>query len=474
MDHNVGVVYKPETVKNPVYTLNNAIAQGIVNYVRIYFVNLANIRRCRIVPIDYFTQLVQSKRPGVNVGQVVVGLLDLITPPGFSAIGDFLYATDLPTLRPLPFAPGHMAVLGNYEEKLPYRDSSGKMSVSVPVCPRTLLKRVVEEAQTSSQTKFLVGFETEFILLSSTRPVIASSIHQFSSSSAFFAGSKEALILEEIGDSMREAGLSLQMIHSEAAPGQYEVVSGPLNPLEAADQVVLVHEIIQNVAAKHGLHATFAPRPFMTSAGSAAHIHLSVHREQEEKSQQGLSHSESSFLAGLLDHLPAIPAITLPTPASYKRVMDGVWSGGTYVHYGTENREAPVRLNNATSPQSRRFELRFIDGTANPHLALSAIIGAGLTGLKSGKALEVQDVKGPKCAWEMDEDERRAKGITKRMPLTIEQARTFLEEDKVMREVLGSEMVDKYLSVNKALGDALSKRAEESENDELSRLVEFY
>ncbi|KAI3601171.1 glutamine synthetase guanidokinase [Moniliophthora roreri] len=121
--------------------------------------------------------------------------------------------------------------------------------------------------------------------------------------------------------------------------------------------------------------------PFMGTTGSAAHIHISVHQEGTERPAKGLSVQESSFLAGVLEHLPAIPAITLPTPASYKRVSDGVWSGGKYVHYGTENREAPIRLMNTTSPQSRNFEMRFIEGTANPHLALATIIGVGLTGL---------------------------------------------------------------------------------------------
>ncbi|KIK60795.1 hypothetical protein GYMLUDRAFT_243963 [Collybiopsis luxurians FD-317 M1] len=472
MEYSHGVEYKPETLRKTVHTLKTAVQNG-AKYVRIYFVNLSNIRRCRVLPIEYFTELVHSNRPGVNIAKVSLGLIYLITPSGFSSIGEYLYTPDLSTLRLLPFAPGHVAVLGYFEEKTPYPGPNGDLTVKVPLCPRTLLKRVVEDAQQSCQSKFLVGFETEFILLSSTRPVTPSNVHQWSGSAAFLAGSKEALLLEEIGDSMRQAGLSLQMIHSEAAPGQYELVSGPLTPLDAADQVVFVHELVQNLAAKHGLHATFAPRPFMNSAGSAAHIHISVHRESENKPMDNLSPTESSFLAGILDHLPALPVITLPTPASYKRVADGVWSGGTYVHYGTENREAPIRLTNATAPRSRRFELRFVDGTANPHLALAAIIGAGLTGLKSGKALEVQDVRGPKCAWEMDDAERRSLGITKRMPLNIEQARSYLEQDEIMKEVLGAELVEKYLSVNKTLGDALSNQGEDEKN-ELSRLVEFY
>ncbi|KAF9268833.1 glutamine synthetase guanido kinase [Marasmius fiardii PR-910] len=473
MDFDHGVVYKPEMLRKAVFTLDEAFKEGY-NYVRIYWVDLANTRRCRLLPIKYFKELVQSNRPGVNIASVAIGLIYLIIPPCFSSIGEYHYAPDLSTLRPLPFALGHLGILGHLEEKTPYTRPDGSLTVHVPLCSRSLLKRVVEDAQETCQTDFLVGFETEFILLSSTRPVTPSNIHQWSGSAGFLAGSKETALLEEIGNAMESSGLSLQMLHSEAAPGQYEVVSGPLDPLEAADQVVFVRELIVNLAAKHGLHATFAPRPFMNTAGSAAHVHISVHQKGgPEKPVEEMSEVESWFLAGVLEHLPAIPAVTLPTPASYKRVADGVWSGGTYVHYGTENREAPIRLTNATSPRSRNFEMRFVDGTANPHLALATIIGAGLTGLKEKKELEVKDCQGPKCAWQMDDGERKALGIIKRMPLNIEEARENLERDVVMRGVLGDELVEKYLSVNKTLGDALSNQGE-NEEQELTRLVEFY
>lgn len=284
-------------------------------------------------------------------------------------------------------------------------------------------------------------------------------------------GSPEATILREIGDSLRASGIPLQLLHAEAAPGQYEVVTGPLSPLDAADTLIFTREIITHVAAKHGLHATFAPRPFMNSAGSSAHTNISVHSSKSAKVADELSTHEAAFLAGVLDHLPAVAAFTLPTYASYKRVEDGVWSGGTYVSYGTENREAPVRLTNLASPSSRRFELRFIDGTANPHLALSAVLGAALVGIKAGQALELQDCK-EKSAAEMTEEERRAMGITKRLPLSVEEAAKNLKEDKVLTEVLGEDMVRAFLSVSKTLGEAL--RQEDNEGAQLTRLVEFY
>ncbi|KAJ3575762.1 hypothetical protein NP233_g883 [Leucocoprinus birnbaumii] len=449
--YNHGVAFRPDSLEKVSYDLNQL--ESKYSYVRIYWVDLANVRRCRVVPLSYFKQLLASNRPGVNIAKVGLGLIYLITSPGFSSIGEYVYVPDIATLRPLPFTDDHLGVLGTFEEKTPYKRSDGSSSLQVELCPRTALKKVVEDAKKSSNVDFLVGFESEFILLSSTNPVKPSNDHQWSAPGGFLAGSKEAAILQEIGNAMQTSGLSLQMIHSEAAPGQYEVVV--------------------NVASKHGLHATFAPRPFMTSAGSAAHVHISVHSGNEPtKPVEEMSKAESAFLAGVIEHLPALPAITLPTPASYKRVADGVWSGGTYVHYGTENREAPIRLTNATSPKSRNFEMRFVDGTANPYLALAAIIGAGVTGLKAKKPLDVKDCPGPLCAWQMTEEERQALGITRRMPLNVEEARNYLVADAGMKEILGVEMVEKYLSVSKTLEGALLQEQDEAE--QLTRLVEFY
>ncbi|KAF5343436.1 hypothetical protein D9758_011813 [Tetrapyrgos nigripes] len=474
MEHSHGVIYKPETSKSLVDDLGQTLAAS--QYVRIYFVDLANIRRCRVLPIDYFLQLLQSNRPSINIGKVCLGLIYLIIAPGFSPIGEYLYVVDIATLRPCPYASGHVAVLGHFEEKTPVVSEDGVESVEVKLCPRTLLKRIVEDAQRTCDVQFLVGVEHEFILLKSTNPIVPSHIHQWSTSEAILANSKEAIVMQEIMDSMKASGLSLQMMHAESAPGQYEIVSAPLTPMDAADTVIFTRELIINIAAKHGLRATFAPRPFMTTAGSAAHVHISVHAGSgsgyNPKVPGTLSTAEFSFLQGVLDHLPAMPAITLPIPASYKRMTDGVWSGGTYICWGTENREAPIRLTNVMSPESRNFELRLIDGTANPHLALAAIIGAGVKGVKEKRALRIKDCPGPKVAAQMTEEERRALGIIQRLPLSIEEARVAFEKDAVMREIVGEEFVEKYLLVNKTLGDVLTQ--DDSEEAQLTRLVELY
>ncbi|KAJ7634911.1 hypothetical protein FB45DRAFT_477249 [Roridomyces roridus] len=459
MDLTHGVVYTPQNVaRSSENNLDGA------SYVRVYWLDFTNVRRCRILPVKYFKALLNSNRPGVNMGKVALGMAGLTVAPGFTPIGEYLYAIETASLRPCPFAPGHMAVFGRFEEKV------GNPSVAVDLCPRTLLRRILEDAKQSHGTEFLVGVETEFILLKSVEPLEPVNVHEWSTSAGLLTGSIQAVVLEEIADSIQAAGITLEVYHAESAPSQFELVVSPLTPLDAADALVFTREIIVQISAKHGLHATFAPRPFENSPGSGVHAHVSVHAQSEQKIGGQLSSHEAAFLAGMLDHLPAIAALTLPTAASYKRVADGVWSGGTYVCYGTENRETSVRVTNVASPASRNFEARFMDGTANPYLAFAAMCAGGLIGLRGMLPLEMQDC-GEGSAAEMTETERQAHGITKRMPLSIEEARSNLRQDGALCEILGLGFVDKYLAVNETLETEMGKGDKVAQ---LTRLVKSY
>ncbi len=156
---------------------------------------------------------------------------------------------------------------------------------------------------------------------------------------------------------------------------------------------------------------------------------------------------ERSFLQGVLSHLPALCALTLPTRFSYDRVGDGNWSGGTYASWGTENREAAIRLTG--SPSQRHFECRFIDATANPHLLLAGVLGAGTQALIDGTPLQSGDCDKPVA--EMTTEEKRKMGVLNagRVPQSLTQARQNLERDHELRKILGDTFVSAYLSVNK-------------------------
>ncbi len=172
--------------------------------------------------------------------------------------------------------------------------------------------------------------------------------------------------------------------------------------------------------------------------------------------QPDLSLVESTFLAGLLRNLPAITLLALPTTASFDRMVDGVWSGGTYVCWGTDNREAPIRLCNAFSPSSRNFEVKCHDGTANPYLAVAGFLSAGFEGIVKGKECEIKD-----CGLEIElsaallgDRGRQALGIKDRMPLTWEEARSKFEASDLIDKEFGKVFKAKYLSVNKVINSS--------------------
>lgn len=451
------------------------------HFVRIQWVDLINNIRYRVVTRAYFEKLLcSSARPGVSITKCALGLVFLSLADGFGPIGEYIYVLDLSSFRECGYEPRHAAVFGWFQEKTPLPGRNGRLTYEVDLCPRTILRRVVEKAKNELNLSFLIGVESEFILLEQTNPTIeAVNNHGWSNSPALPSGSVEAKVLEEIAHALSAAGIELQMYHAEAAPGQYEVVTGPLGPLQAADALVHTRETIYNVASKHGLRATFAPRVYMDSCGSAAHTHISIHSSSSPptspSSSPNLTSLEASFLAGLLTHLPSLTILTLPLSASYKRMVDGAWSGGTYVCWGTDNREAPIRLCNATSPASRNFEVKCVDGTSNPYLAFAGLIAAGVDGVESKRALGVRDCSelgDGKTAAEMGEEERVRCGITERLPLSWEEAREAFRGDAVLGEAFGEAFVRGYLNVNKTLKEKMSDGL--GEEAALKLLVENY
>jgi glutamine synthetase len=175
------------------------------------------------------------------------------------------------------------------------------------------------------------------------------------------------------------------------------------------------------------------------TGGSGAHAHISLHDTSPRDSSPpqggpgGLSPKESSFVAGVLAHLPALAALALPTAASYTRMVDHVWSGGTYVCWGGNNREAPLRVCGA--PGSKHIELKALDGTANPYIALAGVLGAGVLAIERGASLDIGEATRPAAL--MSEGERAALNIRDRLPSSIKEARERLTQDEIVLDLLG-------------------------------------
>ena len=186
----------------------------------------------------------------------------------------------------------------------------------------------------------------------------------------------------------------------------------------------------------------------ISPGGSAAHAHISVHTPgntpDTSSTHANLNKVEASFLAGVLEHLSELTLLSLPLASSYKRMMDGVWSGGTYVSWGIEHKDTPVRLCNPHSPSSRNFELKTLDGTANPYLALAGILTAGLSGIVELKELTMNDCSGEASPALLGEEGRAKLGIKERFPLSWEDAYSKFEESAIVDSIFGNEFKRKY------------------------------
>ncbi|KAI9719755.1 MAG: hypothetical protein M1812_003243 [Candelaria pacifica] len=406
-----------------------------MKYLRVQWLDYTSTQRLRILPIKEALKLF-TKGSSLTVFGGCLGLLQndhLI--PGHSPLGAKNLSPCFESLR-LTARPGHATVQAEF------LDSNAEQEVAY--CPRTVLRKVVEKAKVHG-LEFSVGFEIEvaFVAYSiengkakfNNQPV--SQGHAYCSSRALQT-EETMTLLEEIVEALMNSGIEVQQFHPEACPGQYEFVTGPLPPLLAVDTLLASREIISTLAAKHNLRATLIPKPVPSGIGTGAHVHLSFTPENRYE----------NFYAGILKHLRAIIAFTQPNIASYERMGDGSWSGGTWVAWGTQNRETPLRKIDRS-----HWEIKCVDGFANMYLTLAAILGLGLHSWIEREPMEIRDCESEPAG--LSEEKRRAMGIRRNMPFRFEDAMKELEEDELMKEVLGQECVDTYLAVKKVENDLL-------------------
>ncbi|CAG8568788.1 15064_t:CDS:10 [Dentiscutata erythropus] len=432
-----------------------------VKFVRVGYMECSSQYRFHIIPIDRFQSYIASH--GVTIMRALTALPyygDVVPETvGVTASGELLMKPDLSTLVHLPYNPKHANVQVFFENKLTPADPEyGKIDnlpnyLAYPLCPRTCLKNIIDYARKEFNITFLVGTELEFILLKGTTPPVPVDDTVYAAASSFRGSTSE--ILDKMVESLQEQGIEVEQFHSEAATGQFEIVTGPESPLIAADRMVVSRQTIYDVAAQAGIKATFVPKPFKDQAGSGAHVHLSF--KEIDKSQKvddghpsGLSPYERSFIAGVLYHIKAICAFALPTNHSYTRTVDNCWAG-SWICWSVENREAPIRVcyRPKIGPNGKyldvHFEHKFVDGTSNPYLVFTAIIASGVDGIKKGMQLISDPMLDNPAA--LSNEERKRKGVTERMPGSLLDTLKALKEDKVLIGAFGEPMIRCYVGV---------------------------
>jgi glutamine synthetase len=396
---------------------------------------------------------------GITVAQQALPVMfDAVAPDsGLGPVGEARLIPDWSTLALLPWAPGHAQVMGDMVVD----------GVAWEHCPREYLREQTRRLADAGFTA-RAAFENEFFLLRRT----GSGLVPADDTVYAATGSMNLhhAFIAELTAALEALGLEPEFYYPESAPGQQEISIRHAEPLAAADRQITYREAVRGVAARHGYVASFLPKVHESVAGSGCHLNFSVGRASESamgdaRHPTGLSGVARGFVAGVLDHLPGLAAITVPSRNSYRRLQPHFWAGA-FVVWGYDNREAAIRVTRGPAGATR-FELKTCDATSNPYLALGAVIAAGLDGVRRGLELPPDVAVDP---GHYSEDERRRRGIEP-LPRSLGEALEALAADKTLCDSLGPARARAYLAVKRMEWEALRDL---SLADEVAMLAERY
>jgi glutamine synthetase len=407
-------------------------------WVRFVFVDHAGIPKCKAVHRDAFERRVSA---GVGLAKGVLALDPsgaLHPESGLSPVGECRLVPDLSTLTPLPFARGQAMVSCDMTEPDARTPWDG--------CPRGALKRVLGRLATRGY-RSVASYEAEFYVRGPDGPLDRTPY------AGSFALTAAADFVAGLAETLEEMGIRPEQCHAEVGHGNLELSVGEVEALAAADRRVQVLETIRGVAHRMGFEVTMAPKPYLDQAGNGHHLHVSVYSQKDDApllfdASGALSESGAGFVAGILDHLPAVMAFTTPSPNSYQRIAPGMWSSA-YACYGPDNREAAVRLSSPVAgaeSATANVEIKPMDVTANPYLALAAVLAAGMGGMERGLDPGEPTTVDPAT---LSDGERTERNIYP-LPASLDESLDALERDEVLIEALGEPLVRTHLAVGRA------------------------
>jgi len=370
--------------------------------------------------------------------------LDMLAPDGtYGPVGEIRLIPDPDTFVKLPYAPRSGQMIANMVEldHTPWA-----------LDPRWFLQRMIAKALDAGLV-FDAAFENEFYLAQRTETGYVP-VDQSNCFSAIGMESTEEVI-QDLIDALTRQDLVVELSHPELGHGQQELSIRHALALTAADQQITYRQTVRAVAAKHGLVASLAPKPFADQAGSGAHLHWSIWDREHQRNAladpndaNGLSPLARWAVAGVLSHLPALLALTTPSVNSFRRLQPHYWASA-YTAWGIENREAAVRVPSRywdDTEGSTNLELKASDATANPYIALGGVIAAALDGIEKrldpGEPVNVDPGN-------LTDAERAARGI-KRFPATVLEALDELGKDEVLTAAMGEPLALEYARVRRA------------------------
>lgn len=340
-------------------------------------------------------------------------------------------------------------------EIFPWRPQQGKVARLIcdvyrpdgtpyEVDPRYVLKKAIAEAAEEGYT-MNVGPECEFFLFHTDDDGLPTTLtHE--KAGYFDVGpldlgenARRDMVL-----TLEDMGFEITSSHHEIAPAQHEIDFRYDEALVTADNLMTFKMVVKTIAKRHGLHATFMPKPRTETYGSGMHINLSLNRNganafQSADDKNGLSREGYYFIGGLMKHIKAITCITNPTVNSYKRFVPG-YDAPVYIGWSSKTRGPLIRVPSGRG-ENTRIELRSPDSTANPYLALAVLLMAGLDGIRN-KIEPRHSID--RNIQKMTRQQREELKIDE-LPRTLKDAVDELEKDEFIQQVLGKDLVEKII-----------------------------
>ena len=440
----------------------NSSQENNLRLIRFLYCDLAGVIRGKTVHASQLDSKI-DEGVGLTRAQNAVNLFeDLVAVDGMEPVGEVRIVPDPDTFAILPWLDRTASMHSNLQEK----DGSEWAG-----CTRTVLRRALATLEAQG-IEMMSAFESEFYLAESTDngPVPWMNGPCYSSSGM----DRASEVTDRMVDNLTSQGIIVEQAINEYGPGQQEIAIKYGPALQSADRHLQFRDTIRGTAeVEFGLLASLAPKPFKDGIGSGAHLHFSLWDKEKklnllfnENDPTTISQFGESFVAGILEHLPGLLALTCPSYVSYLRLQPHAWAGNT-ISWGYDNRECAVRV---ASPfkgremQSINLELKACDGSANPYLALAGVILAGMDGVARGLVAPKPAHRDPAL---LTDEEKVACGI-KPFPATQLEALDALERDEVLTSGLGDLMTRAYLATRRAENAKASLKG-----DEWARLETF-
>ena len=380
---------------------------------------------------------------GLTVAMQAFTMLDhLASVDGMGPVGEIRLVPDPSTFTVAPYAPHTGTVLVDMQtlDGQPYAADG-----------RGFLKRMIARAADDHDLSLVAAFEPEWSLAIKNGGDLFSPVDDsgcFTSTGMNIA----APVIDEIVAALESQGLTVEQYYAELGWGQQELSIRHAPALQAADNHIIYRETVRGVALRHGRYASFAPKPWADQAGNGCHLHfsgwntdLSVNRFYDGSAQYNISTLARQFMAGILDHLPALVALTCASVNSYRRLQPQMWASA-FRAWGPDNREGALRV---ASPfkgheaESTNVELKSSDSSANPYISLGGVIAAGLDGIERQLTLPPPVTVDP---YNLGDKERQAIGAD-RLPQGLKEAITNLKRDTMLTDALGERLATSYIAV---------------------------